>query len=82
VLSLPIDLGQPFAGSDALGTAALLIFWLYFSHIAVLLGYAVALRISAGPRDQEEADPEPGAVAPMEAFGDEHRGQAKVAVGR
>jgi membrane protein len=50
VLSLPTSLGKPFAGSDALGTAALLIFWLYFSHIAVMLGYAVALRLSAGPR--------------------------------
>lgn len=50
VLSFPTSLGKPFAGSDALGTAALLIFWLYFSHIAVLLGYAVALRLSAGPR--------------------------------
>ncbi|MDQ1633638.1 MAG: rane protein [Frankiaceae bacterium] len=50
VLSLPASLGKPFAGSDALGTAALLVFWLYFSHIAVLLGYAVALRLSAGPR--------------------------------
>jgi hypothetical protein len=52
VLSLPVNLGRPFAGSDELGTAALLIFWLYFSHVAVLLGYAVALRLSAGPRDR------------------------------
>ncbi len=70
VLSLPIDLGQPFAGSDALGTAALLIFWLYFSHIAVLLGYAVALRISAGPRDADDGPDEPDALAPIEAPGD------------
>jgi membrane protein len=54
VLSLPIVVGRPFAGSDGLGTAALLIFWLYFSHIAVLLGYAVALRLSAGPRPRSE----------------------------
>lgn len=54
VLDLPINLGRPFAGSDALGTAALLVFWLYFSHIAVLLGYAVALRLSAGPRLREK----------------------------
>lgn len=88
VLSRPIDLGQPFAGSDALGTAALLIFWLYFSHIAVLLGYAVALRLSAGPRvgtgsaddagsGRDELGPD--AVAPMEAHDDEH---VKVAAGR
>lgn len=51
VLSIPINLGRPFAGSDPIGTAVLLIFWLYFSHIAVLLGYAVALRLSAGPRE-------------------------------
>jgi membrane protein len=64
VLNLPVNLGRPFAGSDAIGTAALLIFWLYFSHIAVLLGYAVSLRLSAGPRSgrgpegpaQEERD--------------------------
>jgi membrane protein len=63
VLSMPLALGRPFAGSDAVGTAALLIFWLYFSHIAVLLGYAVALRLSAGPRprlpkDDAEAAPQ------------------------
>jgi hypothetical protein len=57
VLSLPIDVGRPFAGSDGLGTAALLIFWLYFSHMAVLLGYAVALRLSAGPRPRVERSP-------------------------
>lgn len=50
VLSLPTPLGRPFADSDALGTAALLAFWLYFCHIAVLLGYAVAVRLTAGPR--------------------------------
>jgi membrane protein len=60
VLSRPIAVGRPFAGADALGTAALLIFWLYFSHIAVLLGYAVALRLSAGPR------PDGGAPQPLE----------------
>jgi hypothetical protein len=54
VLDLPVNLGRPFAGSDAIGTAALLIFFLYFSHVAVLLGYAVALRLSAGPRVRVE----------------------------
>jgi hypothetical protein len=57
VLSLPVSVGRPFAGSDGLGTAALLIFWLYFSHMAVLLGYAVALRLSAGSRDRAERAP-------------------------
>jgi uncharacterized BrkB/YihY/UPF0761 family membrane protein len=52
VLRTVHDLGRPFAGSDALGTAALLAFWLYLSHIAVLLGYATALRLGSGPRDQ------------------------------
>lgn len=67
VLSLPIELGRPFAGNDALGTATLLIFWLYFSHVAVLLGYAVALRLSSGPRDASPpADRRPPAVTPDE----------------
>ena len=43
---------SPSPAATRSGTAALLIFWLYFSHIAVLLGYAVALRLSAGPRGQ------------------------------
>lgn len=63
VLSMPLSLGRPFAGSDALGTAALLVFWLYFSHIAVLLGYAVALRLSAGPRPRDD-DADVGAMEP------------------
>jgi uncharacterized BrkB/YihY/UPF0761 family membrane protein len=60
VLSLPVALGQPFAGSDPLGTAVLLVFWLYFSHLAVLLGYAVALRLSAGPRPERADRDGPG----------------------
>ncbi len=43
VLALPLSLGTPFAGSTAIGAAVLLGFWLYLSHIAVLLGYAVSL---------------------------------------
>jgi membrane protein len=45
VLSLPLSLGPAFAGSDAVGAAALLAFWLYFSHIAVLLGYSAAIHL-------------------------------------
>ena len=51
VLALPVALGPPFAGSDALGAGALLAFWLYLSHIAVLLGYAAARSgAAAGPQ--------------------------------
>ena len=46
VLSLPLSLGPAFAGSDAIGAAALLAFWLYFGHIAVLLGHAAAIHLS------------------------------------
>jgi membrane protein len=45
VLSLPIALGPPFAGNAAIGVAALLAFWLYLCHIAVLVGYAAARRL-------------------------------------
>jgi membrane protein len=46
VLSLPLSLGPAFAGSDAIGAAALLAFWLYFGHIAVLLGHAAAIHLT------------------------------------
>jgi membrane protein len=52
VLSLPIALGPPFAGNASIGAAALLAFWLYLCHIAVLIGYAAARRLSRQATEQ------------------------------
>lgn len=46
VASWPINLRAPFAGSQTLGTAALVAVWLYFSHVALLTGYAAAVRFA------------------------------------
>lgn len=47
VLALPLDLGRVFAGSDALGAAAIVGFWLYFSHVVMLVGYLLVVRLDA-----------------------------------
>ena len=47
VISLPLQLGKPFGGSDAIGTVAVVGFWLYFSHLVMLVGYLLVLRLDA-----------------------------------
>jgi len=47
VISLPLQLGKPFGGSDAVGTVAVVGFWLYFSHLVMLVGYLLVLRLDA-----------------------------------
>jgi membrane protein len=46
ISSWSINVAAPFAGSRTLGTAALVAVWLYFSHVALLTGYASAIRLS------------------------------------
>jgi membrane protein len=42
-VSLPLDLGLPFGGLDAIGAVVALLLWLYIFHVIVLIGYAAAL---------------------------------------
>ncbi|WP_173063908.1 YhjD/YihY/BrkB family envelope integrity protein [Phytohabitans houttuyneae] len=41
--ALPLDLGLPFGGLDAVGAAVALLLWLYLFHVIVLVGYATTL---------------------------------------
>jgi membrane protein len=43
--SLPLDLGLPFGGFDAVGGVVAVLLWLYLFHTLVLLGYAVTVRL-------------------------------------
>ena len=47
VLRLASGVGTPYAGSTALGVAAVLGFLLYLTHIVVLMGFALTLRLDA-----------------------------------
>ncbi len=44
-LSIPVDLGVPFGGFDAVGAAVAVGFWLYLLHVIVLIGYVATLRL-------------------------------------
>lgn len=46
--SLPLDLGLPFGGLDAIGAVVALLLWLYLFHVIVLVGYATAMAASSG----------------------------------
>ncbi|KIR65577.1 YhjD/YihY/BrkB family envelope integrity protein [Micromonospora haikouensis] len=44
--SLPLDLGVPFGGFDAIGGGVAVLLWLYFFHVIVLAGYSATLALS------------------------------------
>jgi membrane protein len=44
--SLPLDLGVPFGGLDAVGAVVAVTLWLYLFHVIALLGYAVTLSVN------------------------------------
>ncbi|NJP31786.1 YhjD/YihY/BrkB family envelope integrity protein [Micromonospora thermarum] len=44
--SLPIDLGVPFGGFDAVGAGVAVLLWLYLFHVIVLAGYSATLALS------------------------------------
>jgi membrane protein len=45
-LAIPIDLGVPFGGFDAIGGTVAVGLWLYLLHVLVLVGYALTHRIA------------------------------------
>ena len=49
VVSWRLNVSAPFADSRTLGLAALVTVWLYLSHVALLIGYASAIRVMASP---------------------------------
>jgi membrane protein len=57
---IPVDLGLPFGGFDAIGAVVAVALWLYLLHLVVLVGYV----LTVPPRGQ--ARPE-SAVAPSAA---------------
>jgi membrane protein len=44
--SLPLDLGVPFGGFDAIGAGVAILLWLYLFHVIVLAGYSATLVLS------------------------------------
>jgi membrane protein len=44
--SLPLDLGYPFGGFDAIGAVVAVAFWLYLFHLVVLVGYVFTIRLA------------------------------------
>ncbi|MFG1899637.1 YhjD/YihY/BrkB family envelope integrity protein [Micromonospora carbonacea] len=44
--SLPLDLGVPFGGFDAIGGGVAVLLWLYLFHVIVLAGYSATLALS------------------------------------
>lgn len=44
--SLPLDLGAPFGGFDAIGGGVAVLLWLYLFHVIVLAGYSATLALS------------------------------------
>ena len=46
-LSLPLDLGAAFGGSDVLAIAVATLGWIYLLHVVVLVGYVLTLRLEA-----------------------------------
>ena len=44
--SLPLDLGVPFGGFDAIGGGVAVLLWLYLFHVIVLAGYSATLVLS------------------------------------
>ncbi|MEV4514288.1 YhjD/YihY/BrkB family envelope integrity protein [Dactylosporangium sp. NPDC049525] len=44
--SLPLDLGAPFGGLDAVGTIVAVLLWLYLFHLVTLIGYGATLQAS------------------------------------
>lgn len=47
--ALPLDLGVPFGGFDAIGAGVAVLLWLYLFHVIVLAGYSAALALSNWP---------------------------------
>ncbi|MFF5171214.1 YhjD/YihY/BrkB family envelope integrity protein [Micromonospora sp. NPDC000089] len=44
--SLPLNLGVPFGGFDAIGGGVAVLLWLYLFHVIVLAGYSATLALS------------------------------------
>jgi membrane protein len=44
-LALPLDLGAPFGGFDAVGAAVAVLLWLWLLHALALVGYEVTLAL-------------------------------------
>ena len=44
--SLPLDLGGPFGGLDAVGAIVAVLLWLYVFHLLTLVGYGATLQAS------------------------------------
>ncbi|MET7423370.1 YhjD/YihY/BrkB family envelope integrity protein [Dactylosporangium sp. NPDC005555] len=42
--SLPLDLGAPFGGLDAIGAVVAVLLWLYVFHLLTLIGYGATLQ--------------------------------------
>jgi membrane protein len=42
--SLPLDLGTPFGGLDAVGAVVAVLLWLYLFHLLTLIGYGATLQ--------------------------------------
>ena len=54
--ALPIDLGVPFGGFDAVGAGVAVLLWLYLFHVIVLLaGYSATLALSSWRRSRAGA---------------------------
>lgn len=60
--SLPLDLGVPFGGIDAIGAGVAVLLWLYLFHVIVLAGYSATLALSRWRvrRLRESAEPRSG----------------------
>ena len=43
--SLPLDLGVPFGGLDAVGAVVAVALWLYLFHLVTLVGYAATIQV-------------------------------------
>lgn len=51
-LSIPVDVGIPFGGLDAVGGVVAVGFWLYLLHIIVLVGWVVTVVVDGRLRGQ------------------------------
>ncbi len=60
--ALPIDLGVPFGGFDAVGAGVAVLLWLYLFHVVLLAGYSATLALSSWRRSRAGAGAGAGAT--------------------